>query len=350
MKKRLLLCLLSFFILVSFILSGCEMLDTILNTNPYSDAPLTVAFIDVGQGDSTLIKCGDQTMLIDAGLYSERYKVISYLREAGVSNLDYCVATHPHSDHIGGMDEVIYNFDVGTLVYPVCDTDSESWNYVLDACDERGVSYYNPQPGDSFYLGDALITILSPSADAEYDNLNNYSIVLKVDYKDISFLFTGDAETEVESELISKGYDLKADVLKCGHHGSSTSSHPRFIDAVNPAVAVISCGKNNDYGHPHRETLNTLNTRKTETYRTDILSTITAATDGSTVTFYSEETALGTFEHKADITYIGNKNSMVFHIEYCDSAYTMSDKNKVFFQNREDAVNEGYSPCKTCCP
>ena len=352
MKNKLILCLLSFFILVSFILSGCEIPDTLSGNSTSADAPLTVSFIDVGQGDSALVKCGDETMLIDAGTYSQRLKVISHLREAGVRSLDYCVATHPHSDHIGGMDEVIYNFDVDTLVYPLCDTDSASWNYVLDACDERGVSYYNPEPEDSFHLGDALVTVLSPSRDAEYDNLNNYSIVLKVEYKDISFMFTGDAETEVESELLKKGYDLKADVLKCGHHGSSTSSSPRFIDAVNPAAAVISCGKDNDYGHPHRETISTFKNRRIETYRTDILSTITAVTDGKTVTFSAGDMHLGTFTPREDVnyTYIGNKNSKAFHIETCDSVSIMSDKNKIIFQNREEAVNEGYTPCKACNP
>ena len=361
MKKRIILCLLSFFILVTIILSGCEALDTVFEdtsatelstTASFSEAPFTVAFIDVGQGDSALIKCGDETMLIDAGTYSERLKVISYLNSAGITSLDYCVATHPHSDHIGGMDEVIYNFDVDTLVYPLCETDSASWNYVLDACDERGVSYYNPQPEDSFYLGDALVTVLSPSADADYDNLNNYSIVLKVDYKNTSFLFTGDAETEVEYELLEKGYDITADVLKCGHHGSSTSSSSKFINAVNPAVTVISCGKDNDYGHPHRETISTLSHRQIEIYRTDILSTITASSDGETITLYAENETLGTFAPRADVSYlyIGNKNSQVFHIETCNSVENMSDKNKVIFQNRENAVNKGYSPCKSCNP
>lgn len=357
MKNKVVFTLLSFFILISFILSGCETLEMLIGDTPltdgsYSDASLTVDFIDVGQGDSAFIRCGDETMLIDAGTYSERLKVISHLREAGVKSLDYCVATHPHSDHIGGMDEVIYNFDVETLVYPVCDTDSASWNYVLDACDEKGVSYYNPEPEDSFYLGDALVTVLSPSSEARYDDLNNYSIVLKIEYKEISFLFTGDAETDVEAELLQKGFDLTADVLKCGHHGSSTSSSSKFIDAVNPAVTVISCGKDNDYGHPHKETVNTLSSRNIEIYRTDILSTITAATDGETVTLYSGNTTLGTYAPQTDAvhTYVGNKNSKVYHIDTCESAETMSDKNKVHFENQDDAVSEGYKPCKSCNP
>lgn len=350
MKKRLVLCLLSFFILAIIILSGCELEDIVAGKPLAEDTPLSVTFIDIGQGDSTLIKCGDSTMLIDAGIYSERYNLISQLKSMGVNSLDYCVATHPHSDHIGSMSEVIYNFKVDTLMYPDCDSDS--WNYVFDACDEMGVSYYIPEPEDSFYLGDATVTVFSPSRNADYDNLNNYSIVLKVDYKDISFLFTGDAEAEVEAELLEKGYDLNADVLKCGHHGSSSSSSSRFVDAVNPAVAVISCGKDNDYGHPHKETVSTLKNRKIEMYRTDVLSTITAVSNGETVSFYSGQTDLGTFTPREDVsyTYTGNKNSKVFHIETCDSVKNISNKNKVIFQNREDAVNKGYSPCKACNP
>ena len=291
-------------------------------------------------------------MLIDAGLYSERYKVTSYLRKNGIRHLDYCVATHPHSDHIGGMSEVIYSFDTDTLVYPLCDAGSDSLNYVLDACDETGVSYYNPDPLDTFTVGDATVTVLSPVAYAKYDNLNNNSLVLKLEYKDVSFLFMGDAEAEVEKELLSKNYDLNADVLKAGHHGSSTSSCAEFINAVTPAVSVISCGKNNDYGHPHRETVSAFNRRNTIMYRTDNLSTIVASSDGKAITFSANGEALSTItpNHAPEYTCTGNTNSKIFHSKDCDSLNTMNEKNKMYFYTEEDAVNMGYNPCKSCNP
>lgn len=295
-------------------------------------------------------------MLIDAGIYGERYTVTSYIANRGIDSLDYCVATHPHSDHIGGMSEVIYNFDVDTLVYPLCDADSSSWNYVLDACDERGVSYLNPEPLDTFNLGDATVTVLSPERNAQYDDLNDYSLVLKLEYEDVSFIFTGDAESGVEKSLVSKGYDLSADVLKCGHHGSSTSSCKSFLNAVNPAAAVISCGKDNEYGHPHDETLETLNARGIEVYRTDLSSTVVACSDGETITFQSGNEVLGTASANTETAtapayeYVGNKNSMVFHYADCPSVSKTKEKNKVYLSTREEAVNGGYSPCKACDP
>ncbi|MBQ8573119.1 MAG: MBL fold metallo-hydrolase [Ruminococcus sp.] len=326
-----------------------------------NNAELTISFIDVGQGDATLIECDNEAMLIDAGLYSERQAVTSYIYKRGIRSLDYCVATHPHADHIGGMSDVIYSLDVDTLVYPLCDTESSSWNYVLDACDETGVSYFNPEPLDTIKLGKATITFLSPERNAVYDDLNNYSLVLKLEYENVSFLFTGDAEKQVETKLLETHFDLSADVLKCGHHGSSTSSSEAFINAVNPAAAVISCGIDNEYGHPHRETLNTLNDRGIKIYRTDMSSTIVALSDGETITFCSGDEVLGevavntqsetqSASSEAAYNYVGNKNSKVFHSLNCSSVENTKEKNKVYFNTREDAADNGYSPCKACNP
>lgn len=363
MKNKLLLLCLSFFIFIAFIISGCGFQSVISSRVEIDKAELTVSYIDVGQGDATLIECGDDVMLIDAGLYKESRAVTSYIKERGIKSLDYCVATHPHADHIGGMSEVIYSFDVETLVYPLCDADSSSMNYVLDACDEKGVSYLNPQPSDTFTLGDATVTVIFPERDAVYDNLNNYSLVLKLEYENVSFLFTGDAEAKVEKNLVKSGYDLRADVLKCGHHGSSTSSTEAFLDAVNPAAAVISCGQDNEYGHPHSETLEALEDRGIEIYRTDLSSTVVALTDGETITFRSGNEVLGTAaanteaetytasaESNFEYQYIGNKNSKVFHVPDCSSVSNTKEKNKVYLNTRNEAVSMGYSPCKACNP
>lgn len=355
-KQRLLLCL-AFFILTIFIFNGCEMPSAISDNIPYDNSELRVSFIDVNQGDSTLIECGGQSMLIDAGIYSERHSVTSYLSSLGIKSLDYCVATHPHSDHIGGMSEVLYNFSVDTLVYPICYTNSSAWFNILDICDEIGVNYLNPQPGDSFTLGDATITVFSPYRSAKYENENDYSLVLKLEYENTSFLFTADAERTVEEELLSSGFDLSADVLKCGHHGSSTSSCERFIDAVNPEAAVISCGFNNDYGHPHDETLNTLRSREISIFRTDLQSTIVACSDGEEITFYtkdetnlSDAISITPTNVTTESPYIGNRNSHIFHLSDCDSINNTKEHNKVYFNTRNDAINKGYNPCKSCEP
>lgn len=356
MKNRLKLLSLSFFIFISIITGGCEIPSVLSDSNSLKDAELTVSFIDVGQGDATLIECGNEAMLIDAGLYSQRHKVLSYIANQGINKLDYCVATHPHSDHIGAMSQVIYNFNVETLVYPVCDENAESFNYVLDACDERGVSYLNPKLYDTLKVGDATLTVLSPDKGEKFDNVNNYSLILKLEYKNVSFMFTGDAEADVEKELVKRGENLRADVLKCGHHGSSTSSSAAFINAVNPAAAVISCQEGNDYGHPHRETISTLEKRNIEIYRTDLDSTIVAASDGETITFYSGNEVLGTATANTETvtsptySYIGNKNSKVFHSLDCSSLISTKDKNKVYFITRDEAESKNYSPCKACNP
>lgn len=356
--------MMSFFILIVFSVGGYYLYENIFlpkNDNNSTDgSQLTVSFIDVGQGDATLIECDGEAMLIDAGLYGERYRVLSYLSKKGIERLDYCVATHPHADHIGAMADVIYSFTVDTLVYPACESDSSSWNSVLDAADERNVSYLNPVPEESFSLGSATVTVLSPQKDAEYSNLNNCSLVLKLTHNKVSFLFMGDAESEVEKSLLHSGADLKAQVLKCGHHGSSTSSSYEFIQAINPLAAVISCGKNNDYGHPHRDTLNTLAAQGVTLYRTDLDSTVVATSDGSSVSFNNETTLTvteGLTESQADHTsatasyqYVGNKNSYIFHLAECGSVKTTKDKNKVYFYTREEAVSLGYSPCKACTP
>ena len=360
MNKKSPFCILSFFILLSFLLFGCTDNNILSNNLDSSNSQLSVSFIDVGQGDSTLIQCGSSSMLIDAAEYSERYTVSNHLKEQGVNKLDYLVATHPHSDHIGGMTEVIYNFDVGTFVTPKTDIESKSFNYVLDAVDEKNLPYLNPYPGDTFSLGDATVTVLSPAKGAYYgDDANNYSLVLKLEYKEVSFLFMGDAEKEIEEEILYSGYNVDADVLKCGHHGSSTSSSKAFINAVSPSAAVISCGKGNDYGHPHDETLKTLNSKNIKIFRTDESSTIVAYSDGQTITFsdstgtistVNPDSAQNTTQTSAQGAYIGNKNSKTFHTPDCSSASKMKDKNKVYFNSRQEAVDNNYSPCGSCNP
>lgn len=352
MKKLLALCLLILTILSCLCgCSGSTLSDTVIAAE---DAGLIVHYIDVGQGDSTLLQSDGKFALIDGGEYSESTGLISYLSSQGVEELEFIISTHPHSDHCGSLADVIRNFDTKTLICPAVESDTSAWEYTMDAADERGVSYTNPTPGDKFTVGSTTVTVFSPAADAEYEDLNDYSIVCKAEYKDTAFLFTGDATKEVETSLLESGFDLSADILKCGHHGSYTSSSKKFIEAVNPSAAIISCGENNEYGHPHQDTLDTLAQRNIPVYRTDTEGTIVVSSNGEKVYVSTAEIATQAVEtpvtsNKAT-DYIGNKNSKIFHESDCSSVGKMSEKNKVKFSNRQEAVDSGYTPCGSCEP
>lgn len=353
--KKLCALILSFAILF-FCFAGCINPDKAsITTNPIADENigLAVHFIDIGQGDSALLQSKGEFALIDSGEYSERDKLISYLSSQGVDELEFIISTHPHSDHCGSLSAVMSNFDTKALICPDVYSDSNVWNYVLDTADERGVPFINPSPEDEFSLGSATLTIYSPSPDAEYSSLNDYSIVCKAEYGNTSFLFTGDAEKQVEKELLKSGFDLSADILKCGHHGSSSSNSADFIKAVNPSAAIISCGENNDYGHPHSETLKTLEKCNIPVYRTDEDGTITVTSDGEQLYIYTNEHSqvkLTAPEETIPEEYIGNKKSKIFHLPDCSGVASMSDKNKVTLKNREEAISEGFTPCSSCNP
>ena len=219
--------------------------------------PLTVSYIDVGQGDSILIKTESNAVLIDAGNNGDGSKILSYMKSLGVSKLDYVVATHPHSDHIGGMDEVLSGIEVKNVMMTRLPSSlvptTKSYKDLLNAVIASKAKVVTAEAGSKFSVGDMNFTVLAPIGDS--DSLNNSSIVLKLNYGSTSFLFEGDAEQESEQKILKSGADVKADVLKVGHHGSRTATSDEYLKAVSPKYAVISCGKNNDYGHPHKETL-----------------------------------------------------------------------------------------------
>ncbi len=239
---------------------------------------LSVHYIDVGQADSCLVCLpGGKTMLIDAGNNSDGDNVVGYLQSQGVKHIDFLIGTHPHSDHIGGLDDVIKFFDIGKFYMPRVVHTTQTFEDVLDAADAKGLTINTAKDGVRIYSdGETAIDITAPCKDT-YESLNNYSAVILLKYKDASFVFTGDAETESENEITA---DIKADVLKVGHHGSSTSSSERFLNRVKPSFAVISCGTDNSYGHPHRETLDKLQRMGVTLYRTDINGTVICRTDG----------------------------------------------------------------------
>ena len=248
-----------------------------------NDNMLVVHFLDVGQGDCEFIELpNSQCMLIDASTKEYGDDIVEAIKGYGYSEIDYVIATHPHADHIGGMSEVINSFDIGKIYMPRTSSNSKSFEGLLTSISNKNLSINTAKTGTTIYSDNGInIEILSPIS-SFYEETNDYSAVVKLEYGESSFLFMGDAEKPVENELIEKyGYDLDVDVLKAGHHGSRYSSSTEFLDYVTPEYTVISCAKDNSYGHPHSETIKRLNNVNTQIFRTYELGNITVSCDGN---------------------------------------------------------------------
>ena len=252
---------------------------------------MNVHFIDVGQGDATLIQSEDFVILIDAGRH-DRNDVVSYLKSSGIDKIDLLVLTHPHADHIGQADKVLNEFKVDEVWASGNEHTSRTFERVLDAIIKSNASYVEPIAGEKYQIGPATVTILHPGESLSGD-LNNDSVSFRLDYGDISFIFTGDAEKEAEESMINSGLPLKAHILHVGHHGSNTSSTQKFLNKVRPKVAIYSAGKDNSYGHPHEEIVKRYNDMGIVLYGTDVHGTIILKTDGTTYeVITSKDTAL----------------------------------------------------------
>ena len=249
---------------------------------------LEISYLDVGQADSILINDHGTYMLIDAGNNEDGNKLVSYFKSLGISEFKYVVGTHAHEDHIGGMDDIINNFKIDNFYMPNAITTTATFEDVLDALDKNNVKLVTPTIDSTFTLNTALLTVLYTGTDTS--NLNNTSIVLKMTYGSNNFLFMGDAPISVEKTILNK--DIKADVLKVGHHGSQYSSSDAFLKKVNPTYAIISVGKNNDYGHPNEKTLSKLNNLNVKIYRTDENGTIKVISDGNSINIDTLKTDL----------------------------------------------------------
>lgn len=259
-------------------------------------------YLDVGQADSMLLQLPNgnewEYVLIDAGTGQTEEALVSWLQEQGVTDITAVIATHPHEDHIGGMDAVLEAIPVESLYMPEVKESltptTRCYEQMLDAAEAQQVQAVKGQSGVTVYEEDGVkLELVGPEPQKEYDDLNEYSLVAKLTVGEKSFLFTGDSSEQAEADMIEAGEDLKADVLKIGHHGSSTATTEAFLQAVNPQVAVISCGKDNSYGHPHEETMQRLQEKAMTIYRTDEDGTILATCDGISIEWQTGLPSIG---------------------------------------------------------
>lgn len=331
---------------------------------------LQIVFIDVGQADAALVRCGGQAMLIDGGNAADSNTMYAVMQKYGIQTLDYVIGTHAHEDHIGGIAGALNYATVKTTYCPVTDYDSKAFQNFKKAVENCGSAITVPNTGDSFTLGDAVCTILAVNTTSD---TNNTSIVLRIVYGDTSFLFTGDAERDTEQAILARGTDVRSTVLKVGHHGSETSTSYLWLREVDPTYAVISVGKGNSYGHPTEAVLSRLRDAEVTTFRTDMQGDITCTSDGKKVTFSVSRNAdanvfgsIGpnstqreTQAPKSDIasvqpvgqTYILNTNTKKFHYPSCGSVKQMKESNKQSYTgSRDDVIARGYVPCKKCNP
>lgn len=298
-------------------------------------ADLEAHFLDVGHGDCTIITCDGEAMIIDGGQSGESDRIFTAIRNLGITDLKYAVATHPQSDHVGGLPAAFHAATVHALYTPVTEYDSERFQTLLDKAAEMSVPVIVPAAGDTLPLGGAKITVIAPIK--QYKDANDMSIVLRIDYGNHSFLLCGDAGEAVEKVLIKAGADLDVDVLKVAHHGSDSATNPDFVNAVSPRYAVISCSAR--YDNPDEAVLNALYTVPfCDVLRTDINGDVVITTDGEQLTVATE------------YYYVGNANSEVFHRMTCNSVDKMKQSNKVTLYTPGQAEYKNYRPCKNCSP
>lgn len=326
-------------------------------TEEPTSGELKVHFLDVGQADCTLIQNGSDTMLIDGGNNEDESYILSYLEKLNITEIDYAIGTHSHEDHIGSLDSVLNSVKVNNIILPEEEVKSKTYQDVLDSVDKQGVNLIRPVVGDEYQLGDGTFTIIAPS-EKTYSDTNDYSIGLLLKYGKSRFLFTGDASEKSEKEMIKTGIDLTADVFQAGHHGAATSNSQELLEKADPVYVVISCGEDNQYGHPHAEPLARFQDMDMQIYRTDKQGTVIAVSDGKNITWEVgksiaiEENLKDKKKEKAEkAEYILNTNSKKFHLPDCGSVKSIDDNNrKKVKEKRDKLIKEGYEPCKTCNP
>ncbi|MCI8485144.1 MAG: MBL fold metallo-hydrolase [Lachnospiraceae bacterium] len=338
---------------------------------------LEVHFIDVGQGDATLIRQGKHAMLIDGGDNDQGTTIQSYLQYQGIEKLDYVIGTHPDSDHVGGLDVVMYKFSWDQVILPDLEKDTKTYQDVLKVIRDKGKKITYPVVGDTYMLGSAEFTVTAPVEKDYGDNWNDYSVGILLEFGENRFLFTGDAEEDAEQDMLEEGIELSADVWKAAHHGSDTANTMTFLEKVNPDSVVISCGEGNSYGHPRAGAMNRFRSIGAQVYRTDEQGTIVAVSDGKEITWNcspSESWKAGEPQgegkrekepekeslnidkkqekgDKAKSEYVINGNSKKFHKTSCGSVEQMKEENRKYSsQSRQELLDQGYEPCGRCNP
>ena len=360
MKKSSWTCLLKIALLLILALSSVAA----------SNDNLTAHFLDVGQGDSILIQFDGKNILVDGGEQDMGPRIEAYLKDHGVSSLDLLVATHPHEDHIGGLITILNDIPIKQVLDSGITHTSQVYERFLTLIDRKNIPYKVAERGETIDLDPNLkIEVLNPPLKHFEDDLNQNSIVLKITYNKVSFLLMGDAGIEAEKSLISAGYDLKSDILKVGHHGSSSASSSAFLKKVRPAISIIEVGANNDYGHPAKKTLDALKKVGSKIYRTDTNGNIVITTDGQRY-FVSTQKA-GSQNSKAAQTsaatsvqptnkimppivskeiFVGSSKSNKYHYQSCNIAQKIDPLNLISFSSSEEARAQGYTPCGICHP
>ena len=349
-------------------LSAGQEEQTSIHAEEENFAELEIHFIDVGQADAALVTCDGEAMLIDGGDIDDSSLIYTYLKNNGITTLDYVIASHAHEDHVGGLTGALNYAEAKRVLCPVTDYDSEAFKNFQKYVDKQNLTIEIPGAGDAFALGDAKVHILGVNSGEE---TNDTSIILKITHGELSFLFTGDACATTMEIVAQNGFDLKSTLLKVGHHGSDDSTDEELVREICPEYAVISVGEDNAYGHPHQGTLNCLKDAGTQIWRTDLQGDIVVISDGSTLHFNTEKDAApeqlskpgdreSTEPESPELTptvsgngklFVLNTNTHKFHFPSCRSVKDIKEANYLEYEGTAQEVEAlGYVGCKICNP
>lgn len=326
--------------LLMILITGCSTTST-PNKEVSNNIKSQVTYINVGQGDSTLIQNNNQTVLIDAG-HGDGYEnaSLNYLKEHSINTLDALILTHCDADHINDAKNIIYQLNVKKIYMSSRTSSSYTYIKLLNTIKEKKKKITVPKVGDTFQVGVGSIEFIGVGEGAQ--NNNDSSLCMRYDDGYHRFVFTGDAAESMEKKLNK----VQCDVFQAGHHGSAYSNSDNLLSRMKASYVVVSCGKDNMYGHPHKEALQRFSRYNMVVYRTDELGTIRCVSKKNKLTFNGKEEITTT----QTTQYIGSKNTKKYHREDCQYVKTISDKNKVYFSSSQEAQNEGYIPCKACNP
>jgi len=325
----------------------------------YAQENLKIYFLDVGQGDSSvIISSSGQVVLIDSG--PDESLILNDLENLSISHIDLLIASHAHTDHIAGMDKIIAKYKPNAFIDPGIPNTTIIYQKMITAIGNYNINYYKGT-SRKINLGPLTFIILPPvNPSIKESELNNNSVVVRLDFKDFSCLFTGDIEKEREAQLLNESRNnLNVDILKIAHHGSYSGSSPLFIKSVNPETSIIFCGKGNQYGHPHQETLTLLQNLGINIYRTDLNGTILIETNGTDYQVFIEKESIRAppivksetkTSESQEYKYAASKNSDVFHYISCFYVARIKPENLILFKTREEAIASGRRPCKKCSP